>query len=358
MKHLYLLVLYGLLLFLSTRAASAQNTCSKTLDHARIIYTQGNIGKLPKILEPCLASGFSKEERLEALRLLTLAYLYSNELILADATFLVLITENPEYKPNEAVDPMELIILYNSFRTAPFLRFGAKIGTNATGVNVTRASGVNNYSLDTGGSRGEYNPLAGFQVGIVLEVPIKGRFTLASDAIFAIKAHEFRNRSLFVDSEGTPLTENVLRESLGVVSVPLSLQYRFMNNKFNPYISAGVVGNYLVYANSRASRFVTGEQEIRENTVKIKEAREPFSYAVLAGMGIKTKFKGGYILGELHYNLGLSSVSDEKRALTTSPEYYFNYHANNDDFKTNSLSFSIGYVINIYKPKKLKHRIE
>src|SRR5688572_15785653 len=66
-------------LLLFSLSVKAQNTCSQTLIKAQFTYYEGRAEEVPLMLETCLTSGFTPEEKLQAYRLLTLTYLYLNE---------------------------------------------------------------------------------------------------------------------------------------------------------------------------------------------------------------------------------------------------------------------------------------
>src|SRR6478609_109001 len=106
MKRLLLLTsLYCIFCF----CASGQSTCTQTLRTARSTYDQGRLHELPSLLEGCIKNGFTQQEKVEAYKLLVLAYIYLEEPTKADEAMLNLLNTDHYFKINEATDPAEFI---------------------------------------------------------------------------------------------------------------------------------------------------------------------------------------------------------------------------------------------------------
>jgi len=99
------LILAGVLIFLVAAESIAQTACTQTLRRARTVYDEGRIQEMESLLESCIKSGFTDEERTEAYRLLILSYLYLDEPEKADEAMLALLKDNPQFAINERVDP-------------------------------------------------------------------------------------------------------------------------------------------------------------------------------------------------------------------------------------------------------------
>ncbi|MFA6403572.1 MAG: hypothetical protein WCX31_18405 [Salinivirgaceae bacterium] len=84
----------------------AQDDCVVKLNEAEKLYEEGKIEKIPEMLNSCIESGFNKENKITALRLLTLVYLFDDNLIKAESSLLRLLKEDPEFKTNQAIDPV------------------------------------------------------------------------------------------------------------------------------------------------------------------------------------------------------------------------------------------------------------
>ena len=79
------------------------STCAQTLRLARSTYEQGRFHEIPALLNSCLTSsnGFSKQEKVEALRILTLSYIYQEEPLQADDAMLTLLNTDHYFEIND-----------------------------------------------------------------------------------------------------------------------------------------------------------------------------------------------------------------------------------------------------------------
>jgi hypothetical protein len=81
------LILPGLLLLvLFPWGLVAQTSCSEQLRVAQRRYDEGLLDDIPKLISSCLENGFSKEEKMNAYKLLIQTYLYSDATAMADET--------------------------------------------------------------------------------------------------------------------------------------------------------------------------------------------------------------------------------------------------------------------------------
>ena len=157
-----------LLIFVCSYGYAQTSTCAQTLRLARSTYEQGRFHEIPALLANCLASAdarFTKQERVEALRILTLAYLYQEEPLQADETMIRLLNTDHFYEPNVNVDPAEFTALYATFRTDPVFALGLKFGANSTYPTALKNYYVGNASA----GNGEYSPVFNIQIGASFE---------------------------------------------------------------------------------------------------------------------------------------------------------------------------------------------
>lgn len=327
----------------------AQNICTQTLREARTVYDEGRLQELEPLLSSCLENGFTREEKVEAYRLLILSYIYLDEPDKADETMLKLLKTEPLYTVNRAVDPEELINLYNSFRTWPILRAGIRLGANATIPNVIAANGVSNYN--NGGSRGEYEYLIGFSGVLQAEILLSSKLSVSTEFVFSNMVFDYDNEQLIVNPDGSIVTQNMLieRQSWGQLHVMGS--YTFTLNKLNPYISLGGAVGYNFYTESTNEREIFGQQPVRANTTQLE--RSQIGYFAVGSVGVKRAFKRGYFIFDTRFIYGLNDTSNAENIVQDNPEYIFNYYGPYNEFSLNSLMLTIGYQHNIFKPKKL-----
>src|SRR5260221_4588663 len=242
------LVIGFIVLVVGEALAQAPN-CSQTLRLATSTYEQGRLHELPGLLDGCIKSGFAPEQKVQAYKLLTLAYIYLEEPEKADASMLLLLQTDNEFQINEALDPAEFIALYRTFSTAPVYRIGGKAGTSVAQPNVASSDNANDGSSS-------YKYRFGFSAGVSVEIPVKilklKNLTLNPELYFQIISFNYTNKDTIHSAFG-PRTQNW-------ISLPISLQYKFGQSKFNPYVALGVETGYLITSKS------TGQSTIKSNT--------------------------------------------------------------------------------------------
>ncbi|MBL7856179.1 MAG: PorT family protein [Cyclobacteriaceae bacterium] len=344
MKRLLPLLIFSSII---THHLQAQSTCAQTLRTARSTYDQGRLHELPVLLQACLVNGFSDQEKVEAYKLLALAYIYLEEPTKADEAMLNLLQTDSYFEINNTTDPAEFISLYKTFRTWPIYRVGAKIGVNASLPNtISRVNAVD-------GSQAEYSPNINFQSGVAFEIPLGKKIILNPELYFQLRSFLYTNNvALQNDVENT--TEG--REKGTWISVPVSVQYLLNEKRFHPYVALGVSADYLMNAEITLNRTRENATSVQQQTFTLSPQRNAFNLGLVASAGSKVKVGGGYITGELRFLYGLTAVNDESTAFTIDNNVLFDYGYADNYFKLNSISITFGYVYNVFSPKKLRNK--
>ncbi len=339
----YLLFLFAVSITLSSNFVYGQSTsCAQTLRLAQSVYEQGRLQELNGILQACLQNGFTRQERVEAFKLLTLAYIYQEEPEQADESMLSLLRTDPYFEINESADPAEFVALYRTFRTYPIYRAGMKLGVNLSSPNIReRVIAVEGASIS-------YSPKIDFQFGAAFEIPISRRFILASELNFQLKSFYYNlDKDLGNDLENT--TEGLEKQTW--ISLPVQVQYSLVpDSKFNPFIAIGASADYLASSSISLNRVAVNAAASPQRTFDID--RNAFNVNLLISGGAKYKIGGGMLLVELRYSYGLLEVSSRDHAFSNST-LLFDYSYADSVFKMNSISATIGYVFNVFNPKKL-----
>jgi hypothetical protein len=325
----------------------AQSTCAQTLRLAQSVYDQGRLHELPNLLAGCLQSGFTDQEKVSAYKLLTLTYIYLEEPEKADRAMLSLLHADNEFKVNDAVDPAEFVALYNTFRTDPTFRIGVKAGAIVSQPNVVSSEYVND-------GKSKYDYLFGFTGALSAEIPLTKKykkFTLNPEASFQLK--KFSSTNTGAD---TSLTTTAT-ETQTLISVPVTLQYKFFQKgNRNAYVGAGFSADYLLNVNqSLLSNRGSENRPVEENSFVIKSQRNPFNANALVAAGFKTKISKGFLVAEIRFQWGLTPLltkKDQYENQTITMDYKYV----DAIFKLNTVSFTLGYLLNQYSPKKLTSR--
>ncbi len=343
-----------LFLFLSATSYAQLTSGAQTLRLARATYEQGRLHEIPSILEGFLPK-FNKQEKVEAYKLLTLSYIYLEEPEKADDAMLKLLQTDHYFEINLKDDPAEFISLYKTFRTEPIYRIGAKVGANATQPNVKSYlpsnDGVSKYDLGIG-----------FQSGLVGEYPIAKNLVLSAELNLQLKSFNYENKvSEFDYTKGNDLTDpnNYIdftttgKEKQTWISIPISVQYAFLKkSKLNPYIGLGVSADYLMKATNVFSRSKIDRSSYDEQSEEITFQRNRFNISALASAGIKVKVPNGFAIAEARYVYGLTTITNSENMYDLYSKSIPTDGYVDALFSINSVSFTVGYVYNVFNPKK------
>jgi hypothetical protein len=331
-------------LSVTSYVAYGQSTCAQTLRLAQSIYEQGRLHELPHLLEGCLNNtneGFSDAEKVNAYKLLTLTYIYLEEPVKADEMMLALLRTETEFKVNDAVDPAEFVALYKTFRTYPIYRVGGKLGAIAAQPSVISAD----YADD---GQSEYSYNFGFSATIASEIPLARKlrkFTINPE--LSLQVLSFNKLAEKADTaRNTPATETQTW-----ISLPVSIQYKVHENAIsNVFISAGLSADYLLSSTTKIISNRRGSSPVPEDNISLQ--RNKFNSGLLLSAGLKRKIGKGFLIAEVRYKLGLQPMSTKQDTYANSV-LVFDYKFVDGVFKMNTLSVSVGYLINRYHPKKL-----
>lgn len=347
-----LLLLLAVVLSAFSYRAQAQDNCAQTLRLAQSIYEQGRLHELPTLLQECLAGDrFNDEEKVAAYKLLALTYIYLEEPAKADEMMLAILRTDTEFQINPALDPAEFVALYHTFRTTPIYRIGVKLGGTASRPSVVSADYINDGTNNIATSFGFIGTLSS-------EIPLSGKmkkFTLNPELAFQLISFDGENTN-----GDNPLADTSLvspaTETQAWISIPVSLQYHVLGSPTtNAYASAGLSADYLLSASKKIISNREGNSAIDENTLDLKEQRNPFNLGALVSAGFKKKIGKGFLVVEVRYKIGLLNLSDPEDTYENPTLAFDNKYADGI-YKMNTLSVSVGYVLNRYKPIKLISR--
>lgn len=344
-----------ILILLSYNSALAQTegpTAAQTLRLARATYEQGRLHEIPAQLDDKVITQMTKSEKVEAYKILCLTYIYLEEPAKADESMLSILRTDPYFQINEAVDPAEFVALYKTFRTTPIYRIGAKLGVNGSRPNVTESATAVELSGDS-----EYKFLVGFQFGATADLPLTKKLTLHGDLLYQQKKFEI---DLKVDRGVNETGEQLLNEFQGVesqnwLSLPITIEYKFLEKKFNPYIGAGLAIDYLLTSKITSERARENQTSIQEKTYDFKPQREPINISAVASVGVKVRMAGGFFVAETQFIYGLTNVSTKETSFANS-QYALEQGYADSVYKLTSMVVTASYIQNIFNPKKLKRK--
>jgi len=328
---------------------SQQQDCVFKLQEAEKLYSQGLIEEIPQLLNPCIESGLSKEDKLQAYKLVILSYLFNDEQVDAENAMLSFLQRYPEYEISPA-DPKEFVYLFESFSNIALYSFGISGGVNFTNISLREQYGTYNYNQ----SRQEYNALGfGYQVGININRYIADNLEFVFE--LKLKQNKFESLVYIPDLDDIGFNQVTFSETQTRFELPLSVTYDFEFSKWKPFLRAGGSIGYLTDVYSKITReYIDGSNntDVKSPDIKISNYRNQLNFWGIIGGGIKYQIPRGYIILDVRYNIGLLNQTNIDNHIMKDSEQIWKYHYIDDNFILNNGSVSVGYVYLLYKPER------
>jgi hypothetical protein len=332
-----------IMLALNFSVSYAQDSCATKLKQAKELFESGQIEQIPSLLDSCLQNGFSKDEKIQASRLLIQVYLFDSNLDMARQTMTRFLHDFPEYK-SRPDDPAEFIELYKSIKIKTTWGLGFSAGTNMSQVTVVEHFSTENLNK----LNSKYSPNGfGIDAGLHINRYFSSYLWLSLDIRYSMM------KLKRTDILGNNLEELTYSEKTDWLTSPLYLNVSFGKGKFSPYLFAGGEFGYLFISTSDIRR-----HNLTDNTVKdvVKHSkntlrnREPINVWASGGIGLQYKVPGGYFNMTLGYNYCLLPYVNKKNRYTDNDNLFY-YQYIDDDFKINRYFCSLGYTKLFYKIK-------
>lgn len=340
-------------------AFSQATNCTQTLRLIRTTYEQGRLHELPDMAKNCLAgvgvNGFSKEEKKEAYRYLTLAYIYLEEPEKADESMVQLLNTDHFYEPNREVDPAEFISLYNKFRHDPVWRVGGRFGVNFTQPVVTHYYNIGSAGAGTGG----YSMLPGIELFASFSKDFFhkkpwNRVVLFGEIGYVARGYTYTNDRLATADEDPTLAISTQEFKFTQSYLDLNLigQYKFKNTvQTQTYLGLGPGISYLLSSSNEASTLLGNGFTVTGGAVDDTKSYNKLLFSLNMVAGIKYRFGEVYVTAEARYQMGFTNVVNP--ATRTNQEIAFDYEGRYNDYRINTMMFTIGVIYPHFKPLKL-----
>ena len=237
-KLLLLLLLLPLASFAQEEDTEPVDPCVQNIEIAQQRYNEGRIQDIQQLLTDCLNSGtYDKAQKSQALRLITLAYIFLEDDEKAEETMLELLHANHEFRVDPSVDPTEFINLHEQFRYKPLFNIGVKYTFNISQPIVTQL----NSSLDLNSSLPEYQTEIGILgLGLTFEYELLDNLMLYPEIHYrAMKIHRQHTQEGPLPDPDTNQPATILTsinyENQNWLSVPVSAKY-ILNLKNMPVL--------------------------------------------------------------------------------------------------------------------------
>jgi hypothetical protein len=294
MRVFYITILFVLA---SISQLVAQSSCERNLNEARSDYANGNLYAVPGKLGDCLEEGFSKSEKIQALRLLTLTYININQQDKARSTLIKLLNLKTDYQAVEGVDPSELYSLYRDIDTDIKYFIGITAGFNVN--SIVPQFQRNTYPLD--GHIANYE--VGFsipQVGLQFLYPITKNIIVGAEIQYQNHQYAYNEVNQYEEEKVTTVDYESSNDG---INLNLSIRYQKDFYRWKPFLEIGSIGRYNLnyeirnYTNSFSE--TVDEENIEQSN--IYDYRAKFNFALNANIGTMIKLGENY--GEIKFGV-------------------------------------------------------
>ena len=336
----------ALVIFFSfSQLAHAQNDCGETLNIAQDAFDKGHIEKISSLLFDCL-NNFTKEQKIEAYRLLTITYLYLDDPFGAESSFLALLKEDPEFRVSTN-DPVELEYLSRQYITTPIISFSAKLGANFSTITVLQSNRMDSQDYPPS----KYKLGVGLNVGGAMEVHFNKVVGLNIEVDISSRSYD-KEGTLFGTQERQELEQN---RTNWHGSLPVFLKFTYPGEKLYPYIYGGYSPSFTISSKATYIRTPEREAKLEGSGININNKTPGFSHSLIFGVGLKRRIGYRYVLVDLRYRLGMTNMNKQEEQFNLSNpgtnDTWLTYAFPDDDFRWNGIELTVGYVWPKYKPR-------
>jgi hypothetical protein len=353
-KNRYLLaILFSVFAVLHGYSQSVDTTsCAQNLLDAQALFAAGKLNQVPGKIDQCLKEGFTKPEKVQAYKLLSVTYTYLEEYDKADEAVLNLLKLEKEYKVNPEIDPTEFIKLYQKFRNYPIFQFGIKIGINNPIMNFGNT--YENVS-DPNGNAGVFTMQNGINAGLEFEIPIRKiseNFEICPALIYSTKSFSQLD-SIYAGDEFHSIGSFQAIEKQTWIELPLMFRYIFHAGKMKPFVELGPSFNYLLNATISKPISQSPAQSPKPQDIDVIDQRSQLNYGAQIGTGLKFDIPMAEVLIKANFNYALNQLNIRNNPASGSEvaTQFLGYQP--VDFRIHYFSLTIGYIRKVYKPKKI-----
>jgi len=338
--------------------------CAENLSQAQEAFDNGHLYGIPALLSDCIEKGsVSDQDQIEAYRLLTLTYLYIDDPIAAQNSFLALLKLDPEYRV-DSTNHIEIVHLSKEYITTPIVSGRVRLGANMTNIATIHENG--SYVLTN--SKEKYTAAVGLSAIGSFDVHISKFISFSVESDLQYSAFKYAN-TVFSNSNGEPNSKDEidLQEKAWSISLPISIKLTYPGEIYYPYVYGGYSPNYNIITNTDATYKKIdggdgGAQTItQDNNLDISDLREDFSHSFIVGAGIMRRINYNYIFIDIRYKIGMNDRLVREEQFNVEGEgkgdinkYTLTYQQQDNFFRENQLNITVGYVWPKYKPRKRK----
>lgn len=364
MKKLFLI---GSLCFFSIISFAQSSRCAQVLAQAEQAFEQG---RLIFILDEqqnstffeCLKNGsFTKEEEIRAHKLLTKAYVFSDDEENAEKKLVDLLKSDKEHQLSPE-DPAELHFLFSKFRTEPIIRVSFKFGFNKTFI-----SQLQDFNTFQSGSK-SYNQAGGGGLGIGQSFELMAERHIAKGIEVGLGS-QLRFATYEIDGQMIPENLTYLAKNRStMLRIPLLVRYNYgysakdsegNRKKLIPYAFLGASydltldARYIDTSRTGGTAFTLTDSN---NSLTDFDQVSKSNVSVFGGLGFKYRIGRAlvdFFTVELRYDNSLFNYIDPENRWDNDDVRFGIGHVE-DDLTINTITLSVGYTRSFYIPSKRK----
>ena len=350
-----------------------QDVCTRNLQEAQESFNEGRFIEVDTLLRKCIKSGFTKQERIEALELLALSKLYMDDMENADSIYLELLAIDPEHVVNPLIDPPDLIFLHQSFRTDPIFSWSVSAGTTYSFPSMLRDDFIyppttikyNDQLPQSVDPVKEYRGSLGFIFGFNMDFVAYRNIYVGWGlnyimTKFKYKAQYLRSLSA-VSSMNDLYYESIYKQNLDWIGIPVFVKYQFEKIKLKPYVTIGASYNNLIRSKrkdlSREKIVGNPEAGLERGSWNDMDTKNRANVSINFGIGLMYKTNGiDYIVVEFRYSKLLKNIVNNsiRYGDVDNQTGIILYGAALDDYNLSSFDLTLKFLRPFYKPKKLR----
>lgn len=319
----------------------AQNNCSEQLRQAERRYDEGLLDDIPQMIKPCLNSGFTKEEKVNAYKLLIQTHLFSDDKKTADEVMYAFLKDFPEYAI-ATTDPKEFVNLYRTYRTDPILKIEASVGTNISLPTVKEFYGLEDLNT----AMPEYSSSFGVNAEVNYLGHLFGDFDGSFGVSFQLSRVGYWNE--IYDFTSISATYNDI-----YIGLPLALKYNRKLLGLDFFAKGGFEPIYLLSSRINFTRELSLGQDPITGTENVTSYQRRFDIRPLLSIGMLYKIGNAQLMLTAGVKFGtIMPTNSDKRY--DYEDLYEKYYFIADDYFVHQSFISISYIFRIYNPKKIQ----
>jgi hypothetical protein len=317
------------LALLSTTLCAQTNPCATNLKDANQKTEKGRFDEAIVLIKNTLANcELSKNDKIQANKLLVVNYLAIDNLEEAEATAAIIMKIDPNYEPDKLRDEPEVIELFQKYKPTVVIKavvFG--------GINFSHVSASKTYSIvndDDSEGLDNYESVTGFQIRVGVEFRLFSSFWIQPSFMYrksgySIAIPNVQGRTIFYT------------EALNYIDIPIAAKYYFGKGNLLPFVQAGVNFSFLNAALGELSR-----DDINDIVDRLPQ-RNMFYVGYFGGAGLAYNHKAFSVQASFCY-LWVPQNLNKEGTRYNSPDAVFNYYYLDNDFTMNNMVFNLGFT--------------